>query len=67
MTVVVAASLTHLAPTVAGARIRPRRSASIALACLMLGAPLVALGFATGMGHGGAEPVRLSRSPGPRR
>jgi hypothetical protein len=48
VTVVVAASLTHLAPTVAGARIRPRRSASTALACLMLGAPLVAAGFATG-------------------
>jgi len=48
VTVVVAASLTHLAPTVAGARIRPRRSASIALVCLMLGAPLVAVGFATG-------------------
>ncbi len=48
VTVVIAASLTHLAPTVAGARIRPRRSASIALARLMLGAPLVALGFAAG-------------------
>ena len=44
--VVVAASLTHLAPTVAGTRIRPRRSGSLALGCLMLGAPLVALGFA---------------------
>ncbi len=48
VTVVIAASLTHLAPTVAGARIRPRRSSSIALLCLMLGAPLVALGFASG-------------------
>ena len=48
VTVVVAASLTHLAPTVAGGRIRPRRSASVALGCLMLGAPLVAFGFATG-------------------
>ncbi|MGZ8438597.1 MAG: hypothetical protein ACXWXR_08665 [Candidatus Limnocylindrales bacterium] len=48
VTVVIAASLVHLAPTVAGARIRPRRAASIALAGLLLGAPLVALGFATG-------------------
>ena len=47
VTLVIAASLTHLAPTVAGARIRPRRSAAIALACLMAGAPMVALGFAT--------------------
>ena len=48
VTVVIAASLTHLAPTVAGVRIRPRRSATIALLCLMLGAPLVAVGFASG-------------------
>lgn len=48
VTVVVAASLVHLAPTVAGARIRPRRSASIALVSLMAGAPLIALGFAAG-------------------
>ncbi|HEX7948804.1 MAG TPA: hypothetical protein VF494_00530 [Candidatus Limnocylindrales bacterium] len=48
VTLVIAASLTHLAPTVAGARIRPRRSASVALGALILGAPLVALGFASG-------------------
>lgn len=48
VTVVIAASLTHLAPTVAGTRIRPRRSAAIALLCLMLGAPFVAAGFASG-------------------
>jgi hypothetical protein len=48
VTVVVAASLIHLAPTVAGARIRPRRSASVALVGLMAGAPLVALGVAAG-------------------
>ena len=47
VTVVVAASLVHLAPTVAGARIRRRRSADVALVSLMAGAPLVALGFAT--------------------
>ena len=48
VSVVIAASLVHLAPTVAGARIRPRLGASISLVGLMLGAPLVALGFATG-------------------
>ncbi|HEX5149036.1 MAG TPA: hypothetical protein VFW02_08140 [Candidatus Limnocylindrales bacterium] len=47
VTLVVAASLIHLAPTVAGARIRQRRSAEVALVSLMAGAPLVALGFAT--------------------
>jgi nitrite reductase (NO-forming) len=46
LTLVVAASLVHLAPTVAGTRIRPRRSASVALVGLMAGAPLVALGLA---------------------
>jgi nitrite reductase (NO-forming) len=46
VSVVIAASLVHLAPTVAGARIRARRSSSVALAGLMTGAPLVALGFA---------------------
>lgn len=45
---VVAASLVHLAPTVAGARIRARRSASVALVGLMAGAPLVAVGMAAG-------------------
>jgi nitrite reductase (NO-forming) len=48
VTLVVAASLVHLAPTVAGSRIRPRPSASIALAGLMTGAPIVAIGFAAG-------------------
>lgn len=46
--VVVAASLVHLAPTVAGTRIRPRRSADVALLALIAGAPVVALGMATG-------------------
>jgi len=48
VTLVVAASLVHLAPTVAGARIRPRRSADVALLSLIAGAPIVALGLATG-------------------
>ena len=45
LTLVVAATLVHLAPTVAGARIRPRRSAWLALTGLAIGAPLVAIGF----------------------
>jgi nitrite reductase (NO-forming) len=48
LSVVVAATLLHLAPTVVGTRIRPRRSATIALVALMAGAPLVAIGFAGG-------------------
>jgi nitrite reductase (NO-forming) len=48
LSVVVAATLIHLAPTVVGARIHPRRSATVALAALIAGAPLVAVGFAGG-------------------
>jgi len=48
LSVTVAATLVHLAPTVAGARIVPRRSALLALTGLVGGAPLVALGFALG-------------------
>ena len=48
LSLVVAATLLHLAPTVAGTRIRRRRSARIALIGLMTGAPLVAVGFAGG-------------------
>jgi hypothetical protein len=48
VTLVVAASLVHLAPTVAGARIRQRRSADVALVALIVGAPVVAFGMATG-------------------
>ena len=54
---VIAASLLHLAPTVAGARIRPRRSVTVAITGLMCGAPLIALGYATGwdvVGRAGA-------------
>jgi len=50
VTLVVAASLLHLAPTVAGSRIIPRRSATIAIVALTIGAPLVALGFGLGSG-----------------
>lgn len=59
VTVVVAASLVHLAPTVAGARIRPRRSVNVALASLMAGPPLVALAFATGSGVAGSAGALL--------
>jgi nitrite reductase (NO-forming) len=48
LSVIVAATLVHLAPTVAGARIVPRRSAVLALTGLVGGAPLVALGFVFG-------------------
>ena len=46
VSIVIAATLLHLAPTVAGTRIRPRRSATIAILGLAVGAPLVALGLA---------------------
>jgi len=48
LSVIVAATLVHLGPTVAGARIVPRRSAVLALTGLVGGAPLVALGFVFG-------------------
>ena len=48
LSVVIATSLMHLAPTVAGSRIRPRASAIVAISALLVGAPLVALGFALG-------------------
>jgi len=48
LSVVVAATLIHLAPTVAGTRIRRRASGTIALICLASGAPLIAFGSAGG-------------------
>ena len=48
LSVVIAATLVHLAPTVAGSRIIPRRTALAALAGLVSGAPLIALGLAVG-------------------
>ncbi|MEO8272850.1 MAG: hypothetical protein ABI620_02125 [Chloroflexota bacterium] len=45
---VIAGTLVHFAPTVAGSRIRRRRSGVVAVAGLAAGAPLVALGYATG-------------------
>lgn len=46
LSVVIAATLVHLGPTVAGGRIRPRRSVRIAVAALLGGPPLVAVGLA---------------------
>jgi nitrite reductase (NO-forming) len=46
LSVVIAATLVHLAPTVVGARIQPRRSALVAVSGLVIGAPLLALGLA---------------------
>ena len=50
LSVVVAATLVHLAPTVAGTRISPRRTATWALLLLIAGPPIVAFGFALGDG-----------------
>lgn len=45
---VIAGTLVHFAPTVAGSRIRRRPSGVLAVTCLAAGAPAVALGYATG-------------------
>ncbi len=45
LSLVVAATLIHLAPTVAGARIRPRSTARVAVVGLALGAPTIAVGI----------------------
>ena len=45
LSVVVAATLLHLAPTVAGTRIRQRATAIVAVTGLILGPPFVALGL----------------------
>ena len=48
LSVIVAATLLHLAPTIGGTRIRPRASARVAIVGLAAGAPLIALGMAAG-------------------
>jgi nitrite reductase (NO-forming) len=48
VSLIVAATLVHLAPTVAGSRIRPRRSTTVALVAMMAAPPLVAIGFIAG-------------------
>jgi nitrite reductase (NO-forming) len=45
LSLVVAATLIHLAPTVAGSRIQPRASARVAIIGLAIGAPAVAVGL----------------------
>jgi nitrite reductase (NO-forming) len=49
LSVVIAATLVHLAPTVAGTRMRDRRTATIAIAGLVAGSALVAIGFGGGL------------------
>jgi nitrite reductase (NO-forming) len=49
LALVVNATLVHLAPTVAGTRIRPRRSATLAVGAIALGGPLTAAGYWTGL------------------
>lgn len=48
LSLTIAATLIHFAPTVAGSRIRGRSSATTAVAALIVGAPVVALGLAAG-------------------
>ena len=50
MTLVVAGTLVHFAPTVAGARIRRRRSGVVAVALLAVAAPATAMGYVAGTG-----------------
>lgn len=59
---VVVATLLHLAPTVAGGRMRPRASGRLAIVGVGLGAPLVAAGYAVAidaLARGGAIAVLL--------
>jgi nitrite reductase (NO-forming) len=42
---VIVATLVHLAPTVAGSRIQPRRSSRFAIVGIAIGAPVIALGY----------------------
>jgi nitrite reductase (NO-forming) len=50
VTLVVAGTLVHFAPTVAGSRIRRRRSGLAAIVLLAVAAPAAALGYAAGPG-----------------
>ncbi|HJP88065.1 MAG TPA: hypothetical protein VJ850_03405 [Candidatus Limnocylindrales bacterium] len=50
VTLVIAGTLVHFAPTVVGSRIRRRRSATVAVALLAVGAPVVAFGYVVGSG-----------------
>ena len=46
ISLVIVATLVHLAPTVEGTRIRPRRSVTVAIGGIALGVPMVAAGYA---------------------
>jgi hypothetical protein len=50
LSLIVAATLVHLAPTVEGGRIQPRTSARVAIGALAVGPPLVAIGLALASG-----------------
>ena len=56
---VVAGTLVHFAPTVAGARIRRRASGVVAVLLLAAAAPVVAIGYAAGPDGGAGLLVRL--------
>lgn len=45
VSLIIVATLVHLAPTVEGGRIQPRRSATIAVGALSIGAPGIAFGY----------------------
>lgn len=47
---VIVASVIHLAPTVAGSRIRPRRSSLVAVVALAVGPPIIAVGYGAAAG-----------------
>lgn len=49
VSLIIVATLVHLAPTVEGGRIRQRRSSTLALAALSVGVPGVAFGYATAL------------------
>jgi nitrite reductase (NO-forming) len=59
VTLVIAGTLVHFVPTVVGSRIRRRRSAGVAIACLVVAAPLTAIGYALVPGGAGGVLVGL--------
>lgn len=61
VSLVIAGTLIHLLPTVLGGRMLPRTSSVVAVAGLVVGTPLVALGFAISGGPGPAADL-IARS-----
>ncbi|HUG31239.1 MAG TPA: hypothetical protein VMQ65_12095 [Candidatus Limnocylindria bacterium] len=59
VTLVVAGTLVHFAPTVAGSRIRQRRSGVAAVLLLAAAAPIAAIGYAAGPGGAAGLMVQL--------